>query len=92
MLTPRSENRSRVGHASRRKFLGSAAALALAGCTKCLMAADPQQKAAKVIVGAHPWVYAATQPGYDIVPILPRIFADMQYAGMDGIIEVVKEW
>jgi len=41
--------------------------------------------AAKVVVGAHPWVYAATQPKYDITPVLPQIFADMQYAGMDGI-------
>jgi sugar phosphate isomerase/epimerase len=39
----------------------------------------------KVVVGAHPWVYAATQPGYDITPILPQIFADMAYAGMEGI-------
>ncbi len=38
-----------------------------------------------VIVGAHPWVYAATQPGHDITPILPQIFADMKYAGMEGI-------
>ena len=35
--------------------------------------------------GAHPWVYAATQPNYDITPVLPAIFADMQYAGLDGI-------
>lgn len=39
----------------------------------------------KVTVGGHPWVYAATQPKYDITPILPQIFADMEYAGMDGI-------
>ena len=39
----------------------------------------------KVVVGAHPWVYAATQPKYDITPILDQIFADMSYAGMDGI-------
>jgi sugar phosphate isomerase/epimerase len=39
----------------------------------------------KVVVGAHPWVYAATQPGYDITPVLPQIFADMSYAGMAGI-------
>jgi sugar phosphate isomerase/epimerase len=36
-------------------------------------------------VGAHPWVYAATQPKYDITPILPEIFVDMQYAGIDAI-------
>jgi len=39
----------------------------------------------KVIVGGHPWVYAATQPNYDITPVLPTIFADMKYAGLDGI-------
>jgi sugar phosphate isomerase/epimerase len=39
----------------------------------------------RVIVGAHPWVYAAKQPRFDIYPILDRIFADVSYAGMDGI-------
>ena len=39
----------------------------------------------KISVGAHPWVYAATQPQYDIYPILDRVFADMAYAGLDGI-------
>jgi sugar phosphate isomerase/epimerase len=43
------------------------------------------KRAQKVVVGAHPWVYAATQPKYDITPILDRIFADMKYAGMEGI-------
>ncbi len=48
-----------------------------------MIAAEPV--ATKVVVGAHPWVYAATQPNYDITPVLPQIFADMQYAGMAGI-------
>jgi sugar phosphate isomerase/epimerase len=48
-----------------------------------MAAAEPT--AAKVVVGAHPWVYAATQPNFDLTPVLPQIFADMQYAGMDGI-------
>jgi sugar phosphate isomerase/epimerase len=39
----------------------------------------------RVVVGAHPWVYAAKQPRYDIYPILDRIFADMAYAGLDGV-------
>ncbi|HYK91466.1 MAG TPA: TIM barrel protein [Acidobacteriota bacterium] len=39
----------------------------------------------KVIVGAHPWVYAANQPHNDITPILESIFEDMSYAGMDAI-------
>jgi len=38
-----------------------------------------------VVVGAHPWVYAATQPHYDIYPVLDGIFADMSFAGLDGI-------
>ncbi len=44
-----------------------------------------EDKPQKVTVGAHPWVYAATQPNYDITPVLDTIFADMKYAGMDGI-------
>ena len=38
-----------------------------------------------VIVGAHPWVYAASMPEYDITPILDEVFADMAAAGMQGI-------
>ena len=38
-----------------------------------------------VVVGAHPWVYAARQPGYEIYAILDGIFADMAWAGLDGI-------
>ncbi len=62
---------------SRRDFLKVAASLAAVGFS-------PRRSPA-VIVGAHPWVYAATQPKYDITPVLPQIFADMSYAGMDGI-------
>jgi len=39
----------------------------------------------KLPVGAHVWIYASTQPGYDVSPILPQIFADMKYAGLDGV-------
>ncbi|MFC2124925.1 sugar phosphate isomerase/epimerase family protein [Bacteroidota bacterium] len=39
----------------------------------------------KVIVGAHPWVYAAPLPEYDITPVLDIIFSDMKYAGLDGV-------
>ena len=41
--------------------------------------------AESVIVGGHPWVYAARQPGYDTSPVLDEIFADMSAAGLDGI-------
>jgi len=75
---------------SRRRFLGTAAAVLVAGQTGLSPARAAQGRrskaqAGKVIVGAHPWVYAATQPKYDIYPILDRIFADMKYAGLDGI-------
>jgi sugar phosphate isomerase/epimerase len=39
----------------------------------------------KITVGAHVWVYAATQPGYDVSPVLSQIFSDMSYAGFDGV-------
>ncbi|MHB1036874.1 MAG: sugar phosphate isomerase/epimerase family protein [Pirellulales bacterium] len=76
-----------LGPVSRRQFLGTAAAAMAAGGSAALSSARPAaaEPAARVVVGAHPWVYAATQPKFDITPILPRIFADMRYAGMDGI-------
>ena len=39
----------------------------------------------KISVGAHVWVYASKQPEYDVYPILDDIFADMAYAGLDGV-------
>ena len=39
----------------------------------------------KVLVGAHPWVYAAKLKNYDVYPILDQIFSDMSYAGLGGI-------
>jgi sugar phosphate isomerase/epimerase len=80
---------------NRRDFLrilsGALAGAAGAGfAPQMSTAADvaPDSAAAKkrlVPVAAHPWVYAATQPNYDITPVLGQIFADMQYAGLDGI-------
>ncbi len=75
----------------RRQFLAStgASALSLAVLSPRLLEAAEANRAAsagkKVVVGGHPWVYAATQPNYDITPILPAIFEDMSYAGLDGI-------
>jgi len=66
----------------RRRFLHSAAGGLLALVAGGAENGSPQKK---IIVGGHPWVYAATQPKYDIYPILDRIFADMSYAGLDGI-------
>jgi sugar phosphate isomerase/epimerase len=67
---------------TRRDWLRTTAAT-LAACAAGPALAQATRK--RVIVGAHPWVYAATQPKYEIYPILDRIFADMAYAGMDGI-------
>jgi sugar phosphate isomerase/epimerase len=59
----------------RRRFLSLAGAAA----------AVPAFAARKITVAAHPWVYAATQPQYDIYPVLDGIFADMSHAGMEAI-------
>ncbi len=61
---------------NRREFICLSGALAVT---------PPSPAGKKVTVAGHPWVYAATQPNYDIYPILDQIFADMQYAGMDAI-------
>ncbi len=71
---------------SRRGFLISAcsslclSANALSASTRSL-----QSERKSVVVGAHPWVYAATLPNYDPTPVLSQIFSDMSYAGMDGV-------
>ena len=38
-----------------------------------------------IVVGGHPWVYAATQPGYDPYPVIDQVFADMSAAGLGGV-------
>jgi sugar phosphate isomerase/epimerase len=38
-----------------------------------------------VKVGAHLWVYAAKQPGYDATPVLDPLFAELGAAHLDGI-------
>jgi sugar phosphate isomerase/epimerase len=70
---------------TRRHFLNTAAAIGAAGCVRPGGAFATSADAPKIVVGAHPWVYAATQPKYDITPILEKIFADMHYAGLDAI-------
>ncbi|MFZ5829693.1 MAG: sugar phosphate isomerase/epimerase family protein [Planctomycetota bacterium] len=79
---------------SRRGFFGRSAGLLLAAgigsrlfpsLAAEVASAEESKAAKKVIVGAHPWVYAATQPDRDITRVLPQIFADMAYAGLDGI-------
>ena len=68
---------------TRRSFIkASALALApLSGCTSDLQFLSGK----KVKVGAHIWVYAARRPKYDVTPILPQIFSDLKYAGLDGV-------
>ncbi len=76
---------------NRRRFLGSGAATMLTIATggilgsSCRSTQSDARPEKKVLVGAHPWVYAATQPNYDIYPVMDRIFDDMSYAGLDGI-------
>ncbi len=76
---------------NRRRFLGSGAATVLTMATggilgsSCRSTQSDARSEKKVLVGAHPWVYAATLPNYDIYPVLDKIFADMSYAGLDGI-------
>jgi len=45
----------------------------------------PQAPGKKIVVGGHLWVYAANQPGYDPTPVLDQVFADMSWAGLDGV-------
>lgn len=81
-------NRPSISRPSRRDFLRWTTGAALAVGTGSLLVPSvfAQSKSRrKVVVGAHPWVYAATQPRHDITPILDSIFGDMKYAGMDGI-------
>ncbi len=68
---------------TRRRFLATALSTSVAA------ALAPRASAAtatrRVLVGGHPWVYAATQPNYDLTPVLPQIFGDLKSAGLDGI-------
>ena len=54
----------------------SAAALSLAENLFSSPDNDVKKKK-KLFVGAHVWVYAASQPGFDVSPILEQIFSDM---------------
>jgi sugar phosphate isomerase/epimerase len=76
---------------NRRRFLGSSGAAVLTAATggvlgsSCRSTQNGARSKKQVLVGGHPWVYAATQPNHDIYPVLDRIFADMSYAGLDAI-------
>ena len=74
---------------SRRRFVASTLGAISAAQRAALVAAgaDPTatlaQPAKKIMVGAHLWVYAATQPGYDPMPVMEDVFADVNAAGLD---------
>jgi sugar phosphate isomerase/epimerase len=56
---------------------------AIQGLVSALPAASAQRSG--VTVGAHPWVFAARQPGNDLTPILDQVFREIGSAGVDGI-------
>lgn len=68
---------------SRRAFLVSG--LAAGGLLAVGRLAAATSPARRIVVGGHPWVYAARQPGNDLTPVLPQVFADLSAAGLDGI-------
>ena len=75
---------------SRRDFLKSTSlAMAVGSGVGVLASLPPGQHGAgpkkKVVVAAHPWVYAAPLPEYDITPVLEQVFSDMSYAGIEAI-------
>jgi len=70
---------------SRRRFLEATALAISATAMKSVAGSAAVRLANRVTVGAHPWVYAATQPGHDIYPTLDQIFADVAYAGIEGL-------
>lgn len=68
---------------TRRAFLATAGVVVIPGLRSAVRAGSLQ--AGKVVVGGHPWVYAAALPRYDFTPLLPQIFSDFSAAGLDGI-------
>lgn len=72
----------------RRKFLQNTT-LAFAGSVlaknSIAKAILDKEKKRKLTVGAHVWVYASSQPKYDVSPVLEEIFSDMSYAGLDAV-------
>jgi sugar phosphate isomerase/epimerase len=72
----------------RRKFIQSASLTALALSLSNAVKSNPlfkENAKKKITVGAHVWVYAASQPEYDVSPVLSQIFSDVSYAGFDGV-------
>jgi sugar phosphate isomerase/epimerase len=63
--------------------LTGVAALGCWGLNRC-DAAKPEARPRRRIA-AHPWVYAASQSGYDLTPVLPTVFADLGDAGFEAV-------
>jgi sugar phosphate isomerase/epimerase len=70
---------------TRRNFIASTGLATMAALASSPRVCAASRTARHIVVGGHPWVYAATQPGYELTPVLPQIFADMKAAGLDGI-------
>lgn len=74
---------------TRRKFLMNTGTLLAGGLTiKHNLALGSKlhiSEESKVTVSAHPWIYAAELPTYDISPALDEIFQGIKYAGFDGV-------
>ena len=80
------QNRERLRtFKSRREFLKTTGWTLLAIPMGKSIAAATSSPGKHVMVGGHPWVYAASQPGYDPTPVLDQIFSDMSWAGLDGV-------
>jgi sugar phosphate isomerase/epimerase len=73
---------------SRRKFIQQSAlvlggSLFTQGMVSKAFAGTPKNK---VNVNAHLWVYASKfPPDWDAYPVIETVFADMSYAGIDGV-------
>ncbi len=50
-----------------------------------LMAVTALRAASTTPVGAHCWVFAARQPGYDPYPVLEDVFREFKSGGVDGV-------
>ncbi len=74
---------------SRRKFLIKTGTILAGGLSfKHSLVLGSEKYISKennVTVGAHPWIYAAELPDYDISPALDEIFQGIKFAGYDGV-------
>jgi sugar phosphate isomerase/epimerase len=74
---------------SRRAFLQKSGALFIGGWvfsgSHANHYASNLLKDKELVVGAHPWIYAASLPEYDISPVIDKIFQDIKFAGFDGV-------